>query len=390
MKDMPYDERYMEHIEPTGLFLLFITLVSRRPPNMNAVAITALVDRWRPETHTFHLRVGEMTPTLQDVFMILGLPIQGEALRMNIASDGWREQMERLIGMAPLEPANKKDIAPAGANYKWIKSNFGEFPEGANGDTVWTYTRVYLWYVISRNLFANSVGKLAHWCWLKALTKLEHQWSWGRAALAYLYRQLDEGCRGIGVGGIGGCMLLHSVWIWERLPVGRPKRYKKRPWAHFENLNREPTWAYLWDHVSEMTNDPIVMYKHYTEELDTLTSEQVDCEPYGSFDHIGSAMRNLNPKCLEESGFWRMRCPLICMSAVEYHQPHRVMRQFGLYQHCPPQWQDTDRVLHRLDRKQHRKIQNWPDHHRNHVTAFAHSLDEPTEIKKTAEECEIV
>ncbi|KAK1697930.1 hypothetical protein QYE76_014627 [Lolium multiflorum] len=43
---------------------------------MNAAALTALVDRWRPETHTFHLRAGEMAPTLQDVSMILGLPIQ--------------------------------------------------------------------------------------------------------------------------------------------------------------------------------------------------------------------------------------------------------------------------------------------------------------------------
>jgi len=34
--------------------------------------LTALVDRWRPETHTFHLPCGEMAPTLQDVAMLLG------------------------------------------------------------------------------------------------------------------------------------------------------------------------------------------------------------------------------------------------------------------------------------------------------------------------------
>ena len=70
-------------------------------------------------------------------------------------------------------------------------------------------------------------------------------------------------------------MLLLSVWSWDRLPVGRPERFNKRRWAHYENLDREPTWAYIWDHVSEMTNDPMVMYKQYTEEFDTLTAEQV-------------------------------------------------------------------------------------------------------------------
>ncbi|KAK1698619.1 hypothetical protein QYE76_015316 [Lolium multiflorum] len=36
-----------------------------------------------------------------------------------------------------------------------------------------------------------SGGKLAHWCWLKALTVLDSRWSWGTAALAYLYRQVE-------------------------------------------------------------------------------------------------------------------------------------------------------------------------------------------------------
>ena len=34
--------------------------------------LTALVDRWRPETHSFHLPCGEMAPTLQDVAYLPG------------------------------------------------------------------------------------------------------------------------------------------------------------------------------------------------------------------------------------------------------------------------------------------------------------------------------
>ncbi|KAK1681660.1 hypothetical protein QYE76_042508 [Lolium multiflorum] len=303
---------------------------------MNAAALTALVDRWRPETHTFHLRAGEMTPTLQDVSMILGLPIQGEPLCMNTASDGWRQQMENLISRTPPPPEDPKERTPAGAPFLWIKNNFGTCPQNV-----------------------TLGGKLAHWCWLKALTVLEHPWSWGTAALAYLYRQLGEACRRTGKGGIGGCLLQLSVWSLDRLSVGRPRIFNERPWPHYpNNPDREPTWAYLWDNVSEMTSDPMV-----------------DWEPYGTYYHIGAGMTDLNLKCTEEAGFWRMRCPLICMWLVEYHQPHRVMRQFGLYQECPPQWQDKDHALHRLDRQGQRKITNCPDHHRGHVTAFQHCLE---------------
>ncbi|KAK1632093.1 hypothetical protein QYE76_006408 [Lolium multiflorum] len=287
--DIPYDERYTEFIRPTGL-MPFISLVSRGGPHMNPSALTALVDRWRPETHTFHLRAGEMAPTLQDVSMILALPIQGEPLCINTASDGWRQQMEGLIGRAPPAPENPKQRVPAGASFEWIRTNFGECPIEADEDTRRTYARVYLWYMISRTLFPDSGGKLAHWCWLKALTVLDDRWSWGTAALAYLYRQLDEACRRTGSrtgsGGIGGCMLLLSVWSWDRLSVGRPRVLKETPWPHFPHFpDREPTWAYLWDNVSEMTSDPMVMYRQYTAELDTLTAEQIVPHDFTAFNN---------------------------------------------------------------------------------------------------------
>ena len=44
---------------------------------VEASPLSALVDSWRPETHTFHMPFGEITVTLKDVAMITGLPIKG-------------------------------------------------------------------------------------------------------------------------------------------------------------------------------------------------------------------------------------------------------------------------------------------------------------------------
>jgi hypothetical protein len=47
--------------------------------NFDAPPIAAVMDRWRPEKHTFHLLVSEMTLSLEDATMLGGLSCAGEA-----------------------------------------------------------------------------------------------------------------------------------------------------------------------------------------------------------------------------------------------------------------------------------------------------------------------
>jgi hypothetical protein len=189
---MNYDERYTPYIQNLGL-LPFIHMVTRSTPNMNPAAITALVDRWRPETHSFHLWTGEMMVTLEGMAMILALPIEGASLCIDTSCDDWRGKMVDLIGKCPGDTLNKDGVklrVAAGATFKWISDNFNSCPEDDDEDVVKIYARVYVWYVITRTLFNDASGKTAHWHWLKALTVMDRKWSWGTAALAWLYRQV--------------------------------------------------------------------------------------------------------------------------------------------------------------------------------------------------------
>ena len=69
--------------------------------------LSALLDHWRPETHTFHFTVGEMTVNLQDTSLLMGLPCEGEPLRAADISANWRTEFLARFANVP-----RNDRAP--------------------------------------------------------------------------------------------------------------------------------------------------------------------------------------------------------------------------------------------------------------------------------------
>ena len=110
---IPYDPRYGPVLKRLGLYQIsqFGNIVIDRG------LITALVERWRPETNTFHLPVGEMTVTLEDVSCLWGLPINGKILTGEVHDD-WSGLIYDSLGVEPnwndVSIYKKKPTCPTG------------------------------------------------------------------------------------------------------------------------------------------------------------------------------------------------------------------------------------------------------------------------------------
>ena len=90
-------------------------------------------------------------------------------------------------------------------------------------------------------------------------------------------------------------------------------------------------------------------------------------DPYSV--HLGG----LPPYCFQGVGIWRSVVPLIVYERIEWHQPDRVLRQFGMQQHIPcPPFQD-DR-LHDISLKG-KESWDWSDVHRKFLQIWNERLN---------------
>ncbi|TVU34636.1 hypothetical protein EJB05_16477, partial [Eragrostis curvula] len=368
---MPWDERYAPFIRRAGLLPLART-VNAGLPRIDAPALTALVDRWRPETHTFHLPCGELTVTLQDVAMILGLPINGHAVTGMVQPVGWRDMVEAALGLRPPEPDDDvKDRRTTGVSSKWLTDNFSrlEDPE-ADDAIVERYARAWLWHLLGGFLFPDGSGNTISWMVFPIIAQTWETmatYSWGSAVLAYLYRQLCDACRRSGEGSsLGGCLYLLQIWMWEHFPIARPSRAPAEEWA-FEDEGSLPTVAFLWKNAINVVGVAQRRYMSYTNEFDVLTDVQVTWHPYDR-DEINEM--NLSPICTRDAEFWRIEIPLIFYYAVEWHIPQRVMRQFDRLQQTNVACPLTNKTLHKFDRRKQRGAVNWAEKHQPYVAMW--------------------
>ena len=151
-----FGDRYMPYLRAVGLLGVAL-VVSRGMSVFNAPVLTALVDRWRPETHSFHLPSGEMTITLQDVAMILALPLRGHAVTGRTETPGWRAQVEQLFGIPlNIEQGQGGKKKQNGIPLSWLSQNFSHLDDDAEPWRVECYARAYILHLLGGVLFPDA------------------------------------------------------------------------------------------------------------------------------------------------------------------------------------------------------------------------------------------
>uniref|UniRef100_A0A2N9GDP4 Aminotransferase-like plant mobile domain-containing protein n=1 Tax=Fagus sylvatica TaxID=28930 RepID=A0A2N9GDP4_FAGSY len=361
---------------------------------MDWALITALVERWRQETHTFHLPHGEMTITLQDVEVMLGLPVDGEVL-VGSTELNWSGLCLQLLGVSP--PPNKLDGSRL--NMKWLQDTFAVLPDDANEVTVQQYTRAYILELLGGSYFADKSGEKVHLMFLPMLEDFDAagRYSWGSAVLAWLYREL---CRATDPNScdIAGALILVQLWAWSRFPHISPAIKSIQPIVNAvddanANANVDadadvevpaddadadvevpadaaqplPGGPYgtRWRNAKDIKDVSTHVLEQYRSDFSRQRPDQVIWEPY-----TDDVLSSLPEYCRIGQEVWRSVTPLICFQIVEWHLPNRALRQFGMQQDIP-QPANTDVKLHDCDLRG-KVHENWRHRWRHYISIWDH------------------
>ncbi|GAU37261.1 hypothetical protein TSUD_319150 [Trifolium subterraneum] len=212
-------------------------------------------ERWQPETGTFHLPIGEMTITLDDVSCLLHIPITGKMLNhagtscnmeegqdmceelLNFSREDAQEEFDKMKG-AHVSFAKLLEIYPDNLNSA-LEAENNEDEEEETVEFLRDCTvRAFLLYLIGGTLFTNKSVQYVDLIFLSYLQDIPliNTWNWGASGLAYMYNYFDRASR-CRCGNHGGYNCMFQAWVFAHF-----KRYGQR-FLDENYTNEEPVGA---------------------------------------------------------------------------------------------------------------------------------------------------
>ena len=280
---IPYDIRCEPFLRNLGLYQA--SLIEHC--NIDNRLITVFVERWRPETDTFHLSIGEFTVTLQDVSCLWGLPITGRPV-IGRSDEGLMELVENGLG-----PGMRDAIISSRTDRQskfrislfLLRVHFPELRPGATNEEIAWYTRAYVLDLFGSILFPDSSNDSVPIIYLRFLQELSTPQSinWGAAVLTCLYRGLSNACM-VGKKFISGPVLLLQHWCWTWFNIARPGfKTNRMPFGGPMDELRPPfaiKWRYYKTYKYAPSRSSLTYYRY---QLESIRPSHVNWQPYNDF-----------------------------------------------------------------------------------------------------------
>ncbi|XP_057426307.1 serine/threonine-protein phosphatase 7 long form homolog [Lotus japonicus] len=271
---------------------------------LDKVLISTMVERWRPETHTFHMPFGECTITLQDVALHLGLPLMGMLSP---------ELLGVIGGVGPIE--------------------------------IMYVARANMLRLIDTFLLCDHTGSHVPLRYLILLRDFEEtaKYSWGSAVLTLLYHEL---CYATGVERteIDGCAYLIQLWTWLRIPGTDMIPLQLDPGLPLAARWRNPEEPIKWEKKQ---------IEWWHTKLDDLRSNDFVWMSYSD-----DVLNALPERCRENMHLWRIVVPMPVPNASSQQNE---MHDISLKEKEKQNWVHNMRGFIRLWSERHQRLANKPE-----------------------------
>lgn len=175
---------------------------------LRRLQLNELMERWNSEKQAFVFPPGEISVTLLDVVLILGLRVVGEPVV--VEEDAPLTSLEKEFGASVLNRTIGVE------SLKQRLESLGERDDES-------FVRTFLLYCFGTLLFPTANGKVDS-RYLSLFQDLDNVscFAWGAAVLEDLHDCLSQR-KSKKTNFIGGCLILLQIWCYEHIVMGRPK-----------------------------------------------------------------------------------------------------------------------------------------------------------------------
>ncbi|XP_027940573.1 uncharacterized protein LOC114194505 [Vigna unguiculata] len=303
---------YHPHIETYVLNSGLLPLSNISYETADKGLISAFVERWHRDTNSFHLPVGEMTITLDDVSTLLHISIVGQfCTYVPLEFAAAAIVLVDLLGVEQADATSEmRHCRGTHVRLSWLREVYEESCVQQRWECA---ARAYLLHLVGCTIFVDKSATSISVSYLPLFRDMGMcgEYSWGAAALTHMYEQLGDACFAQ-TKQLGGYATLVQAWIYE----------------HFLGMgNRDivPTYQEVQPRAARyVTGRHNSTVKAVRLQLDNLTHAGVIWNPY-------EAHRITRPfeSITLFSGFIRLG------ASMHRHMPERVLRQYGYEQTVP-------------------------------------------------------